>query len=104
MIDAGKRGGQVEVFLRKLPFKVILIVRGKDLDAHGMHGDAAVNQRLILYAAAHKRLDSARRQPPVGVHLLAGNGIIARNADALRNIKIQKEIIMEGKIVNFDIK
>ena len=69
-----------------------------------MHGDAAVDQRLILRAAAHKRLDSARRQPPVGVQLLARDGIVARNADALGNIKIQKEIVVEGKIVNFDIK
>ena len=54
-----------------------------------MKGDALVNDSFVILFAADNDLNASGRQTTVRIQLLAGNGVISRDADALRNIKIQ---------------
>ncbi len=87
-----------------LLFQVILIICGKHLDPDGVYRDALVNDRLVILLAANNGLNASCRQPPVRIQLLAGNGVISCDADAFWNIKIQNKVVVEIKIVNFNIK
>ena len=69
-----------------------------------MNGDALMDDRFIILLAADNGLNTPGRQTPIGIQLLAGDGIISCNADAFGNIKIQDEVVLKMKIVNFNIK
>ncbi len=59
-----------------------------------------MDDRLIVLLASDKGLNISRRQAAVWIQLLAGNGIVSGNADALRNIEIQDEIVMKIEVVD----
>ena len=63
-----------------------------------------MDDRLIVLLASDKGLNISRRQAAVWIQLLAGNGIVSGNADALRNIEIQDEIVMKIEVVDFDVE
>ena len=104
LIHALKGGGQIEIQLGIPLFQKIIIIIGKNLNAHGMNGDALVDKRAVSRLAAHDCLNIPRRQPPVGGQLLAGDGIVALNADAFRNRHIQALIRVKEKIVDLNIE
>ena len=70
-------------------FQVILIIRRKYLDPNGMNGDALMDDRFVILFPADNGLNTSGGQTSVRIQFLAGNGIVSRNADAFRDIKIQ---------------
>ncbi len=104
LVNALKGGRQIKICVRILLFQIILIIRGKYLNPDGVDGDALMDDRLVILLPTDNGLNTPGRQATIGIQLLAGNGIISCNADALRNVKIQDEVVMEIKIVNFYIE
>ena len=69
-----------------------------------MDRNALVDERAVARLSADYGLDVSRREPPVGVQLLAGDGVIALDADALGDRHIETLILMEEKVMYLDIE
>lgn len=104
LVHALKRGGKIEVHVRILFFQVLLIVGRQYLNAHRVNGDALVDQRPVARLSAHDCLNVPGREPPIGVQLLAGDGVITLDADALRDLHVQTQVLMKEKVVDLDIE
>ena len=83
--------------------EVVLIVGRHDLDADGADGDVLVDQNLIRFIPADIGLDAPGGQPAVGRQLFPGDGVIASNAQALRQGELQQGVLMKGKVVDLNV-
>lgn len=99
-----ERGGKIEIFVRVLFFEVILVICRKNLYPDRVDRNTIMNDRLVALLSADKGLNISRRQAAVGVQLLAGDGIVSGNADALGNIEIQHKIVVKKEIMDLDVE
>ena len=69
-----------------------------------MNGDALMDNCLVILLPADNGLNTPGRQATIRIQFLAGDGIVSCNTDALRDVKIQDEVVVEIEIVNFNVK
>ena len=63
-----------------------------------------MDDRFVILFPADNGLNTSGGQTSVRIQFLAGNGIVSRNADAFRDIKIQDEVVVEIEIVDLYIE
>ena len=63
-----------------------------------------MDDRFVILFPADNGLNTSGGQTSVRIQFLAGNGIVSRNADAFRDIKIQDEVVVKIEIVDLYIE
>ena len=62
-----------------------------------------MDQHLIWLIPTNIGLNAPGRQPAVGRQFLSGDGIIAGDAQALRQGELQQGVLVEGEVVDLDV-
>ena len=91
------------VFVRILLFEIILIVGGHDLNADGANGNIFVDQHPVGRIAADIGFDTPGGQPAVRSQFIAGDGIIAGDAQTLWQGEFQQRVLVKGKVMDLDV-
>ena len=102
LIHRAERLQRMDVLLRILPLQPGLIVGRCDVDADAGDGNIFVDQHPVWLHTAQKGFNAPGGQTPVGGQLLPGDGLIVGDGQAGRDIKFQKGVLPEGKIVDLD--
>ena len=63
-----------------------------------------MDDRLVILLSADDGLNAPRRQSAIRVQLLARNGVVPCDADALGNIEIQDKIVVKIEVVYLDVE